>query len=398
MSNYYDVLGVSRRAEEVVIRAAYRALMSRYHPDAFKDDPTRAERMAKLINEAYATLRDPGRRAAYDSKLDAAEADAAVQGRGNGEQANGRPPPPPPPSPKHPFKAVYGSQTLAEQRGLRHVWLAVAAPLAATFFLSQGEPMTAAPAEASAPSIEQPGASAAAYQARAEALVNRYGIGLLDLALRIDALRKSGLSLNEAYSALEAELAARAPGGDGAGNEVRAVDGGGAIEMAGLPSSSLPRAIQPAAIAPAPEPLGAASSLLPSPQNARPDLSRVSSEDRYTIEIACAGETGIVAKNGCLRSQLASLTSGNPRPDLSRMSSEDRYTVEIACAGEAGVVEKNSCLRAQAKSWTRENRRPDLSRVSPEDRYTIEIACAGETGLVAKNSCLRSELRALLSN
>jgi curved DNA-binding protein CbpA len=50
-----------------VIRAAYHALMRRYHPDA---DPTEegAER-SRAINEAYAVLRDPAKRARYDESL-----------------------------------------------------------------------------------------------------------------------------------------------------------------------------------------------------------------------------------------------------------------------------------------------------------------------------------------
>ena len=50
-----------------MIRAAYHALMRRYHPDA---DPTaEAAERSRAINEAYAVLRDPGRRAQYDATL-----------------------------------------------------------------------------------------------------------------------------------------------------------------------------------------------------------------------------------------------------------------------------------------------------------------------------------------
>ncbi|HET6534562.1 MAG TPA: J domain-containing protein, partial [Sphingomicrobium sp.] len=58
---YYDILNVSRSSEEVVIRAAYRALIAKYHPDRFRGDAAEADRMAKLINEAYAVLSDPHR-------------------------------------------------------------------------------------------------------------------------------------------------------------------------------------------------------------------------------------------------------------------------------------------------------------------------------------------------
>ncbi len=58
----YRVLGVSRTADEVVIRAAYLALMKRFHPDQPGADPERA----KAVAAAYQLLGDPVRRAAYD--------------------------------------------------------------------------------------------------------------------------------------------------------------------------------------------------------------------------------------------------------------------------------------------------------------------------------------------
>lgn len=64
--NYYETLGVSRNSEPEVIEAAYRALMKKYHPDRWVGDAAAAEPRAKLINEAFATLRDPERRRAYD--------------------------------------------------------------------------------------------------------------------------------------------------------------------------------------------------------------------------------------------------------------------------------------------------------------------------------------------
>jgi hypothetical protein len=62
---HYDTLNVSPDAESVVIEAAYRALMKRYHPDQGDAAPAGAP-SAAAINEAYAVLRDPARRADYD--------------------------------------------------------------------------------------------------------------------------------------------------------------------------------------------------------------------------------------------------------------------------------------------------------------------------------------------
>lgn len=66
LKDYYAVLGVLPSAEDIVIRAAYRALAQRYHPDRHDDsNATSNERMAEL-NEAYAILSSSTARAEYD--------------------------------------------------------------------------------------------------------------------------------------------------------------------------------------------------------------------------------------------------------------------------------------------------------------------------------------------
>lgn len=62
--DYYKTLGVERGAAADAIKAAYRKLARRFHPDVSKE-PNAAERM-KEINEAWAVLGDPEKRAAYD--------------------------------------------------------------------------------------------------------------------------------------------------------------------------------------------------------------------------------------------------------------------------------------------------------------------------------------------
>src|SRR5688500_760308 len=64
----YDVLNVSPDAEPVVIEAAYRALMKKYHPDQAAAAGTPESKGAAEINQAYAVLRDAERRADYDSR------------------------------------------------------------------------------------------------------------------------------------------------------------------------------------------------------------------------------------------------------------------------------------------------------------------------------------------
>jgi hypothetical protein len=65
-SDCYAILGVSPAAEDVVIGAAYRALMRHYHPDT-NPNPT-AQARAREITAAYAVLRDPAKRAEYDAR------------------------------------------------------------------------------------------------------------------------------------------------------------------------------------------------------------------------------------------------------------------------------------------------------------------------------------------
>ena len=63
----YDVLGVAVNAPRPDIKRAYRALALRLHPDKCAS-PTANERF-KAVQEAYATLGDRSRRAAYDASL-----------------------------------------------------------------------------------------------------------------------------------------------------------------------------------------------------------------------------------------------------------------------------------------------------------------------------------------
>lgn len=71
MSNldHYVVLGVPRIADAAMIRAAYVGLAKRYHPDVAIGDAALAAANFRQITEAYETLADPDRRAAYDSKI-----------------------------------------------------------------------------------------------------------------------------------------------------------------------------------------------------------------------------------------------------------------------------------------------------------------------------------------
>ena len=62
---YYETLGVAREADAAAIKSAYRKLAMKWHPDQNPGNPD-AEARFKEINEAYAVLSDPDKRAQYD--------------------------------------------------------------------------------------------------------------------------------------------------------------------------------------------------------------------------------------------------------------------------------------------------------------------------------------------
>jgi len=65
LRTHYDSLKIARDAPAEVVRAAYRALSLKYHPDRHAADPEATEMMA-LLNSAYDVLSDPEKRHEYD--------------------------------------------------------------------------------------------------------------------------------------------------------------------------------------------------------------------------------------------------------------------------------------------------------------------------------------------
>ena len=64
--DYYSTLGVLPDADDVVIKAAYRALAQRYHPDKWTGDADEANRRMAALNKAYEVLGNKQSRADYD--------------------------------------------------------------------------------------------------------------------------------------------------------------------------------------------------------------------------------------------------------------------------------------------------------------------------------------------
>lgn len=80
---HYDVLGIDAEADASQVRRAWKVNVQAWHPDRFEGDMrVEAERQTSRLNEAWHTLRDSGRRAAYDCRL-AADRQAAVPAAGS---------------------------------------------------------------------------------------------------------------------------------------------------------------------------------------------------------------------------------------------------------------------------------------------------------------------------
>jgi molecular chaperone DnaJ len=91
MRDYYDILGVSKNADDKTIKRAYRKLAKKYHPDANPGDKE-AEQKFKEVNEAYAVLGDPEKKKKYDTFGSAAfDQNGFGQdfGQGFGQNGNG---------------------------------------------------------------------------------------------------------------------------------------------------------------------------------------------------------------------------------------------------------------------------------------------------------------------
>ena len=64
--DFYEVLGLTKSADENQIKKAYRKLSLKYHPDKNPDNPQAAEEIFKKITFAYGILSDKKKRQEYD--------------------------------------------------------------------------------------------------------------------------------------------------------------------------------------------------------------------------------------------------------------------------------------------------------------------------------------------
>ncbi|KGF82137.1 hypothetical protein IA69_07235 [Massilia sp. JS1662] len=87
---HYDNLKVSRHAPQEVIRAAYKALSQKYHPDKNPGDE-RAARIMAIVNTAYNILSDPVRRKEHDEWIASEEWEVEWLESSHGEEGRDKP-------------------------------------------------------------------------------------------------------------------------------------------------------------------------------------------------------------------------------------------------------------------------------------------------------------------
>jgi curved DNA-binding protein CbpA len=103
MRTHYENLKVAENAPDEVIKAAYRALCQKYHPDKNSGD-AEAHRIMQIINAAYAVLSDAAQRSRYDESLRVRRQREAADARKSAPPPVNRSAPPPasPPSRRRP--------------------------------------------------------------------------------------------------------------------------------------------------------------------------------------------------------------------------------------------------------------------------------------------------------
>ena len=120
--NPYEILGVSAKAPDFVIQAAYRSLLKKYHPDKYSGNDAR-ELTARII-DAYKIVGDPVARANFDRKM-SPNGTSKQSGAGTAKNA-----PPSPPKPSTPNKGADGRSRQIGGRSIEYkslVWVVLGA-------------------------------------------------------------------------------------------------------------------------------------------------------------------------------------------------------------------------------------------------------------------------------
>ena len=119
---HYDNLKVARDAPPEVIRAAYKSLSQKYHPDRNPGDP-RASRTMTIINAAYRVLSDPDLRRKHDEWIRKVEAEPPAKPRPTTRPAANRPSRPPTPKAPAPQAPLFKSNDKIVNHLRRYGWV-----------------------------------------------------------------------------------------------------------------------------------------------------------------------------------------------------------------------------------------------------------------------------------
>lgn len=119
---HYDNLKVARDAPPEVIRAAYKSLSQKYHPDRNPGDP-RASRTMTIINAAYRVLSDPDLRRKHDEWIRKVEAEPLAKPRPTIRPAANRPSRPPTRKTPAPQPPVFKSNDKIVNHLRRYGWV-----------------------------------------------------------------------------------------------------------------------------------------------------------------------------------------------------------------------------------------------------------------------------------
>lgn len=83
--DYYKILGIDKKATEKEIKAAYRKLALKWHPDKNNESEeahAKAEKIFRDVTEAYSILSDPKKRQQHDMGASAEDIDSGMGGMG----------------------------------------------------------------------------------------------------------------------------------------------------------------------------------------------------------------------------------------------------------------------------------------------------------------------------
>ncbi len=383
MIDLYEVLGVSPNSDDVVIRAAYRAMMRKYHPDT--SSAPDAEKRAKVINEAYAVLGDPARRLAYDAARGTSEQQKTKAG-----SSSSPPPPPPPEQPPRPSSREAAPKAPAALTAANAARRNVSFGLVALFGVLVVSHLTNKESPASSQSATTTSEEPQLPPASESALVER---------LRVDDVVDEPQAERPQITATPAPL----PSEITPVPDTSAIVQGARSEMTERERQSLELAC---IMAKGEGPASYNRCLREQTEQAdaaprAPTTDRLSGAERQSLELACimAKGQGPATYNRCLRDQLAQADAAPRAPTTDRLSSVERQSLELACimAKGQGPATYSRCLRNQVAQAEAAPRAPKLDRLSSGERQSLELACimAKGQGPATYNRCLRTQISEL---